>query len=97
MERCRLTDDIWWVGAIDWNVRDFHGYETPRGSTYNAYLITDEKMTVVDTVRDGFGPEMLQRLQVVAATYAPWTTWWSTTSRWTTPAPWRGSWIRSVR
>ena len=63
MERCRLTDDIWWVGAIDWNVRDFHGYETPRGSTYNAYLITDEKMTVVDTVRAGFGPEMLARLR----------------------------------
>lgn len=63
MERYRLKDDIWWVGAIDWNLRDFHGYETPRGTTYNAYLITDEKMTVVDTVRAGFGPEMLQRLR----------------------------------
>jgi hypothetical protein len=32
MERYRLKDDIWWVGAIDWNLRDFHGYETPRGT-----------------------------------------------------------------
>ena len=63
MERCRLKDDIWWVGAIDWTVRDFHGYETPRGTTYNAYLITDEKLTLVDTVRLGFGPEMLQRVK----------------------------------
>ncbi len=63
MERCRLKDDIWWVGAIDWNVRDFHGYETPRGTTYNAYLITDEKLTLVDTVREGFGPEMLARVK----------------------------------
>jgi hypothetical protein len=33
MERCLLRDDIWWVSAIDWDVRDFHGYETPRGTT----------------------------------------------------------------
>ena len=34
-----VADGIWWVGAIDWNLRDFHGYETPRGTTYNAYLV----------------------------------------------------------
>jgi len=32
----KLTDKVFWVGAIDWTIRDFHGYKTPRGSTYNA-------------------------------------------------------------
>ncbi len=62
MERYLLRDDIWWVGAIDWDVRDFHGYETSRGTTYNAYLILDEKVALVDGCRDGFGPEMLARV-----------------------------------
>jgi flavorubredoxin len=34
-EAVRVTDGIYWVGAIDWNVRNFHGYTTPRGTTYN--------------------------------------------------------------
>ncbi len=62
MDRYLLKDDIWWVGAIDWNVRDFHGYETPRGTTYNSYLIVDEKTTLVDGSRAGFGPEVLRRI-----------------------------------
>ncbi|MBU2603052.1 MAG: FprA family A-type flavoprotein [Actinobacteria bacterium] len=62
MERYLLKDDIWWVGVIDWDVRDFHGYETPRGTTYNAYLIVDEKTTLVDGVRAGYGPEVLRRI-----------------------------------
>jgi len=62
MERYLLRDDIWWVGAIDWDVRDFHGYETPRGTTYNAYLILDQKVALVDGCREGFGPEMLARV-----------------------------------
>ena len=35
----KLNDHVYWVGAIDWSVRDFHGYSTQRGSTYNAYLV----------------------------------------------------------
>ncbi len=62
MERYLLRDDIWWAGAIDWDVRDFHGYETPRGTTYNAYLILDEKVALIDGCREGFGPEMLARV-----------------------------------
>ncbi|NLG67865.1 MAG: MBL fold metallo-hydrolase, partial [Actinobacteria bacterium] len=61
MQRVSLADDIYWVGAIDWDIRDFHGYSTPRGSTYNSYLIVDDKVCVVDGVRAGFGPEMLRR------------------------------------
>ncbi len=39
----KIADNIYWVGAVDWNIRDFHGYSTYEGSTYNAYLILDEK------------------------------------------------------
>jgi len=51
MEGVEIAPNVYWVGAIDWNVRDFHGYHTPRGSTYNAYLILDEKVTLIDTVK----------------------------------------------
>jgi len=46
----QVTEDVWWVGAIDWNIRDFHGYRTGRGSTYNAYLVLADKITLIDTV-----------------------------------------------
>ena len=50
------------MGAIDWNLRDFHGYETPRGTTYNAYLVRGaEKTALVDTVKVPFVPELLER------------------------------------
>ncbi len=58
----RVTDDVWWVGAIDWNIRDFHGYQTRRGSTYNAYLIMADKITLVDTVKAPFREEMMARI-----------------------------------
>lgn len=58
----KVTDDVWWVGAIDWNIREFHGYRTPRGSTYNAYLIMADKITLVDTVKAPFREEMMARI-----------------------------------
>jgi flavorubredoxin len=50
-----IKPDIFWVGAIDWAVRDFHGYVTPNGTTYNNYLIMDEQITLLDTVKSDFG------------------------------------------
>ncbi len=47
-----IKKDIYWVGALDWNIRDFHGYSTYKGTTYNAYLIMDEKVTLFDTVKE---------------------------------------------
>ena len=35
----KIRENIYWVGVIDWSLRNFHGYETSRGSSYNAYLI----------------------------------------------------------
>ncbi|HDZ22826.1 hypothetical protein LCGC14_0401950 [marine sediment metagenome] len=61
----QITDHVHWVGAIDWDVRDFHGYLTQRGSTYNAYLIMGERPTLVDTVKAEFFDEMLSRIRSV--------------------------------
>jgi len=64
-EAVRLTEKVYWVGAIDWSIRDFHGYSTGRGSTYNAYLIMAEKPTLVDTVKKPFLDEMMSRIASV--------------------------------
>ena len=65
MEPVTLKDGVFWVGAIDWNVREFHGYSTDRGTTYNAYLIKGEKTALVDTVKAEFFPEMMARIEAV--------------------------------
>ena len=62
MKAKKIKENIYWVGAIDWDVRNFHGYLTQRGTTYNAYLIIDEKITLIDTVKPGFKNEMLARI-----------------------------------
>lgn len=61
----KLTEKVYWVGAIDWSVRDFHGYSTSRGSTYNAFLVIDDKVTLIDTVKKPFMGEMLARVASV--------------------------------
>ncbi|HLB70616.1 MAG: FprA family A-type flavoprotein [Candidatus Methanoperedens sp.] len=65
MTRIELTQGVYWVGVVDWNLRDFHGYTTPRGGTYNAYLIVDEKIALVDTVKSGFASEMISRIKEI--------------------------------
>ena len=65
LKATKVRDNIYWVGAIDWNVRNFHGYETSRGSTYNAYLIIDEKITLIDSTKKEFAGEILERISSV--------------------------------
>lgn len=65
MKAYELTKDIYWVGGLDYNCRSFHGYYTSRGVTYNAYLIMDEHITLVDTVKASFTEEMLERIASV--------------------------------
>ena len=60
-----ISPDIWWVGGIDWNERSFHGYTTERGITYNAYLIMDEQVTLIDTAKATFTDEFVQRISQV--------------------------------
>ncbi|MCD4784082.1 MAG: FprA family A-type flavoprotein [Candidatus Eremiobacteraeota bacterium] len=65
MKPIKIKPDIYWVGAIDWDLRNFHGYLTQRGSTYNSYLIIDEKITLVDTVKHYKFDEMAARIKQV--------------------------------
>ena len=63
----KIAPDIYSVGVIDWDVRNFHGhtYTTKRGSTYNAYLILDEKIALIDTVLGSFGAELIENIRQV--------------------------------
>ena len=65
LKAVEIAKDIYWVGAIDWSMRNFHGYETSRGTTYNAYLIIDKKITLIDTVKAPFKDELLMRIASV--------------------------------
>ncbi|OGJ92296.1 MAG: MBL fold metallo-hydrolase [Candidatus Raymondbacteria bacterium RifOxyA12_full_50_37] len=65
MKPVQLAESIYWVGGIDWNLRNFHGYLTQRGSTYNAYLIIDEKITLIDTVKHYLTDELFERVSQV--------------------------------
>lgn len=60
-----VSPKVWWVGGIDWNERSFHGYTTERGITYNAYLIMDETVTLIDTAKATFTDEFIQRISQV--------------------------------
>lgn len=62
MNPVKLKEGVYWVGEIDWDLRNFHGYSTQRGSTYNAYLIIDEKITLIDSVRPYLYQKMIQRV-----------------------------------
>ncbi len=61
----KIAENVFWVGAIDWNIRDFHGYTTHKGSTYNAYLILADKVTLIDTVKAPFKNELMSRISSV--------------------------------
>ncbi len=63
MPPIEILKDVHWVGAIDWNIRDFHGYSIHRGTTYNAFLVMDEKVTLFDTVKQGFRSELLHHIR----------------------------------
>lgn len=62
MKAVKVKEGIYWVGAIDWNVRNFHGYLTQRGTTYNAYIIIDEKITLIDAVKPNLSDQMMHRI-----------------------------------
>jgi len=65
LKPAEIKPDIYWVGGIDWDLRNFHGYLTQRGTTYNAYLIIDKKITLVDTVKHYLFAEMLSRIEEI--------------------------------
>jgi anaerobic nitric oxide reductase flavorubredoxin len=63
MVKVTLKDGVSWVGVVDWNIRDFHGYITYRGTTYNAYLVEDQKIALVDTVKYPFANELVEHIK----------------------------------
>lgn len=63
MQPVEIKKDIYWVGAIDWNIRDFHGYSTPKGTTYNAFLVKDDKITLFDVVKKPFKDDLVQNVK----------------------------------
>lgn len=65
MHNVQLAKGVYYVGAVDWNLRDFHGYTTPGGVTYNSYLIVDEKVCLIDTVKAPFAQELLDRISSI--------------------------------
>jgi len=60
-----LRENIDWVGVVDWNIRDFHSYDVPRGATYNSYLVRDEKTALIDAVKAPFADELLQNISAL--------------------------------
>jgi len=65
LQAVQIKPNIYWVGGIDWDLRSFHGYSTQRGSSYNAYLIVDKKITLIDTVKHNLFEEMLGRIKSI--------------------------------
>lgn len=59
----QLKPGIHWVGFLDWNVRDFHSFDTERGATYNSYLVQDEKTALIDCVKGPFAQQLLRNVQ----------------------------------
>jgi len=62
-----LKKGVYWVGAVDWPRKHFHGHElsTHRGSSYNSYLILDEKVVLVDTVLQSFQDELIRNISEI--------------------------------
>ena len=61
--KTELMKDVYYVGVVDWNLRNFHGYSTHRGSTYNSYIVVDEKIALIDNVKEPFIDEFLENIK----------------------------------
>lgn len=59
-----VKNNVYWVGKVDWELETFHGHElsTHKGSTYNSYLIQEEKTVLIDTVWTPFAEEFVENL-----------------------------------
>lgn len=62
----KITNNTYWIGKVDWELQKFHGYEysTHKGSTYNSYLIQEEKNVLIDTVWLPFADEFVENLSM---------------------------------
>jgi flavorubredoxin len=65
MKPTKIADGVYDVGVIDWNIRDFHGYSTDRGTSYNAYLVIDERVALIDTVKAPFADQLIGNISQI--------------------------------
>ena len=65
MSKVTLAEGVYWVGVIDWSLRNFHGFSTRLGGTYNAYLVVDDSVALIDTVKAPFYDEMVARVKEI--------------------------------
>lgn len=66
MAKVKLKENIYWVGVRNPELRVFDIImETKKGTTYNSYLINDEKVAIVDTVKDGYFDEFMENVKEV--------------------------------
>ncbi|MDY0131570.1 MAG: flavodoxin domain-containing protein [Desulforegulaceae bacterium] len=65
MDMTKVCKGIYNVGVRDWDIRDFHGYSTYQGTTYNAFLIIDEKVVLIDTVKKPFTTQLLENIKKI--------------------------------
>jgi flavorubredoxin len=62
MKPVEIAKGIYDVGVNDWNIRDFHGYSTHHGTSYNAFLILDDKVALIDAVKKEFSDELIANI-----------------------------------
>ena len=65
MQKIEVAPGVYWIGAVDWAIRDFHGYITPRGSTYNNYLIMDDEPALIDAIHAEFTDESIKNIRAI--------------------------------
>jgi len=65
MKPVKIAENVYDVGVIDWTIRDFHGYSTHRGTSYNAFLIVDEKVVLIDAVKKGYEDALFRNISAV--------------------------------
>jgi len=65
MKPVKIAKDIYDVGVTDWNIRDFHGYSTDLGTSYNAFLILDKKTVLIDTVKAEFADQLIDNISKI--------------------------------
>jgi flavorubredoxin len=62
MDPIEIAPGIYDVGVTDWNIRDFHGYSTDLGTTYNSFLVVDEKIALIDAVKKEFADQLIENI-----------------------------------
>ena len=65
MKPVEIAKGVYSVGVTDWNIRDFHGYTTPFGTSYNCFLIVDDKVVLIDTVKKEFSDQLIDNISAI--------------------------------